>query len=439
MSLRTKMKTTMNNVLKPNLKTIRARLLPLGQVPPSMEIPVPLYISSLLTIAEMKLPPSESYPFKISEQVQALMNRRAEIERDVYPINPGEAGQIVCVESLLHEDLRSGKAVLPSPTYVLLDKPKFDPSEIDIPELYKYASNVWQGWMVCPDSDYMNEWDVLLNDQSLREDFCQFVQTWNRVEVYLPTVHRVAGFVEDSLLKNIRYLSLQFSIGQDDLTISETIAPSQLVQRQLPFGWVCTGTFQNESDKTDPRNSYVQMYGQYSALFSDAVWSMLHDLELEYALIDSTYKKSSFTVNSVIVKLLNLINNTGNTPQKAGAGALTLAKNLRNVTLTTQPRFILEWAQNELTWRMEGWRHGEEEEVLLFPQAHAGVIPTVILWQSVNNMENQRFNVSLNTNGKLSIDIKLIKVMRRIEKLENALKNKVSSDLLAEMLPVILP
>ena len=428
----------MNNVLKPSLKTIRNRLLPLGQEPPTMEIPVPLYLPSQLNIEKLKISSSESYPFKISEQVQELLNRRAEIERDVYPIIPGKSGQIVCVESLLHDDLRSGKAVLPSPTYVLLDKPKFYPSEIDIPELYKYASRVWQGWMVCPDSDYMNEWDILLNDQSLREDFCQFVQTWNRVEVYLPSVHRVAGFVEEPLLKNIRFLSLQFSIGQDDSTISETVAPGRLVQRQLPFGWVCTGSLQNESDKNDPRNSYVQMYVKYSALFSDAVLSMLRDLEMQYALLDSTPEKSNFTVGQVIVKLLTLINNAGNAPQNAGAGALTLAKNIRNVPLTTQPSFILEWTQNELTWRMEGWRHGEEAEVFLFTQANSDVIPTVILWQSINNIENQRFNVSLEENGKFSIDIKLIKVMRRIEKLENALKNNISSDLIAEMLPVVL-
>lgn len=275
----------MTKVLRPSLKTVRARLLPESGPHHDQEIPSPLYEKSPSDHADYSVAMSkpEAYPFELSAQMQDVLSTRAEIAQKLHTTRPGVTGQIVCVETLMHTHLRSGHAVLPSPIFILLNAPRYEPSEIESPELYKLASGVWQGWMICPDSDYMNEWDVLLNDDALRESSCKFVQTWNSVEVHLGTVHRVAGLVGSTLLQNVRYLSEQFVRDQNESTIPKLSEPGKVVQRQLPFGWVCTGSLQNESNAADPRNSYVQMYGQYATLFSSAVWSMLRDAELETA------------------------------------------------------------------------------------------------------------------------------------------------------------
>jgi hypothetical protein len=141
-------------------------------------------------------------PFERAESIELPSAVRDYLERKVAAQSASfgalpQPGQIVRVDRLLGPDGDLGEDVA-RPLCALIDAPG-------------EAESVWWGWMVGAEADYSCQWDVVLGEEDEpRDPIAGFVQLWNPVRIYLPTVARVIGQLRPERLLAIRSLVADF-------------------------------------------------------------------------------------------------------------------------------------------------------------------------------------------------------------------------------------
>jgi len=365
---------------RPPLDAVRRRFQPPQGGDPSA-VPTPLYAQ---TAPSAKL---REYPFALASEVAERLEAGRLLAATAYRERPGRSGQVICIESLMQPELRSGCAELPCPVYVLLDREAFVETEEE-GQLHLLQVQVWHGWLVTPDVEYVSEFDVLLNDDELREEPCRVAQAWNRIQVFLPTSHRVAGHVGDGLLAAVRHLSRQFQSGADAVGVAQAGAPGHQLLRTVEGAIVATGTHLDEFDPADPRNEYVHLYAQFAGFVSQAVWHMLADARAER----QPATKPSFDAVSWIERRVRLLVSTV-LPQ--GGRAMARASSASRLKQAPKaPAFRITWAQDGVEWILDGHEarvDDPQDRIVLHYKGELRPRPTALYWQLAQGAAPERF------------------------------------------------
>jgi hypothetical protein len=133
---------------------------------------------------------------------------------------------------------------LPRPLAALLNAPA------EVPQ-------VWQGWLVAPETDYAGPWDLLLEDGDGPPDpLAGMVQLWNPVHLYLATAGTVLAQLPPPRLMALRALAAEFLTGPDP--DAAQARPGRPVSRRLGGLEVMTGSPLAGPD--DPRHRYQTLY-----------------------------------------------------------------------------------------------------------------------------------------------------------------------------------
>jgi len=191
---------------------------------------------------------SHAEPISVSTQppplfIQDLIKRRCATQQATFSQQP-TAGQIKLIEQI-KDPKQTLDWQLSSPLAVLLDKPT------------AASDDIWHGWMMSPDTDYAEYWDVLLEpcDEPF-DPLAGMVQLWNPVYLWLPQASQVLGQISLTRLNAIRSVASEF-LSTDAL--DEAAQPGFIAPRSTLHEFtVLTGT--PLGDEHDPRHTYQHLY-----------------------------------------------------------------------------------------------------------------------------------------------------------------------------------
>lgn len=126
------------------------------------------------------------------------------------------------------------------------------------------GGNVWSGWIVCPETDYATDRDLVIEES---DGPCApqaaMIQTWNRVKVMLSGSEPILGRFSSARLGAVLALA-DHSSPPDEFVPPR---PGKLGVWDLdPGQTVMTGTPLGDED--DPRHAYQDLYRRLAADFS---------------------------------------------------------------------------------------------------------------------------------------------------------------------------
>jgi len=175
--------------------------------------------------------------------IKDLINRRCATQNASFDPLPTE-GQILRIDQV-KDPKQQLDWQLGSPLAVLLDSPT------------EASADLWHGWLVSPDTDYADYWDVLLEpcDEPF-DPLAGMVQIWNPVCLWIPQANQVIGQISLARVQAIRAVASEFLCTE---TINDTTNPGFISSRNTLHGYrVLTGT--PLGDENDPRHTYQNLY-----------------------------------------------------------------------------------------------------------------------------------------------------------------------------------
>ncbi len=127
---------------------------------------------------------------------------------------------------------------------------------------------IWHGWLVTPETDYANYWDVLIEDTDGPCDpQAGMVQITTPVYIYLPSTNRVIGQLSPERVAALRSVSAEMLSGT-----KPDISPHPgypFVRKTLNGHSVLTGT--PLGGKDDPRWKYQSLYADILVALNEPV------------------------------------------------------------------------------------------------------------------------------------------------------------------------
>jgi hypothetical protein len=248
----------MNSILHPPITQIQDRLfglsdeLLLNLVNNAKSIPSAVRTAALeqpgvkQLLAELNLASEENITFVEAEIplfIRDLIDRRCAVQSAQFDTQTS-AGQILKIDQVKAPKNQLNWQ-LSSPLLVLLDKPT------------EQSSDIWSGWIVSPDTDYADYWDVLL--EPCDEPFdpsAGIIQVWNPVHLWMPQASQVIAQLSQNRLQSIRAVASEFIVTEnsDEVANPGFIAP----RKTLHDFTVLTGTMLG--NQQDPRHQYQQLY-----------------------------------------------------------------------------------------------------------------------------------------------------------------------------------
>jgi len=248
----------MNNTLHPPIKQIHQRLFGLSDellndlannadsVPNKVkhaaleQADIKQAVEELKQVSEEDISPAET---EIPLFIKDLIDRRCAVQSAQFdPM--ASSGQIVRIDQV-KDPKNQLDWQLGAPLVVLLDQPTEENADL------------WRGWMVSPDTDYADYWDVLLEpcDEPF-DPLAGMVQIWNPVHLWIPQASQVIAQISLARLQAIRAVASEFIIAEisDELAKPGFIAP----RKTLHDFTVLTGTMLG--DQQDPRHQYQHLY-----------------------------------------------------------------------------------------------------------------------------------------------------------------------------------
>ncbi|MDK9703057.1 MAG: hypothetical protein OEL20_07945 [Sulfuritalea sp.] len=124
----------------------------------------------------------------------------------------------------------------------------------------------WAGWIAAPDTEYATAADVLLEpDDEPFDPFAAMVQTWNPVQISLPTNPRVLAMLTPARLDVLRAVAAEAGRSTQD----DAARPGFVFLRGTDSGQpVLTGTPLGGQD--DPRHVYQNLYRDFAGTLQSA-------------------------------------------------------------------------------------------------------------------------------------------------------------------------
>ena len=175
--------------------------------------------------------------------IKDLIERRCAAQAHNFSQHPSQ-GQLARIDQV-SDPKNELDWQLGSPLVVLLDQDtEEDPT-------------IWHGWMVSPDTDYADYWDVLLEpcDEPF-DPLAGMVQVWNPIQIWTPQISQVIGEISLARLQAVRAVASEFVLTDSNQDVSNAgfIAPRQTLHNFT----VLTGTMLG--DEQDPRHNYQNLY-----------------------------------------------------------------------------------------------------------------------------------------------------------------------------------